>query len=154
MIKSEEYLGAFISLGQDWQLSEEIKIALENYVCKLYGSKKSDINEARFDIFIQKHASKNKIIDLSILHPCKSSLYLHIERSNFVAKIWKSASINVVNPPNIAYHGWNEKAEIQWIDEPFPSEITELLIQDECDSEEEYGSDVESNVDSDESDID
>ena len=77
MIKSDEFVSVFVSLGQDWYLSDEIKNALENYICKLYGSKKSDINEARFDIFIQKHGSKNKIIDLSIL-PHVSQRFIYI----------------------------------------------------------------------------
>ena len=44
----------------------KIKNTLENYVCKLYGYKNSNINEARFEISIQNHAYKNQIIDLSI----------------------------------------------------------------------------------------
>ena len=145
MIKTDKFVDAFTKLGDEWHMTDELKIEIEEYVCKLYTSKKTSINETRLQIFMKKHASQNKLIDLSILPPCLASLNLHMERANYIAKIWKCATVSMVHPPNFTEHGWNQHAEIIWIDEPFPNDINELLIHDESDTEEEeFGSDDES----------
>ena len=59
--------------------------------------------------------------------------------------------------PNITNHGWNEDGRIKWIQQSFPDDISELLIFDndiDDDSEntfEDYGSDIESDSEEDES---
>ena len=126
-------------LERKWHLREEVKEVLEEYVCQLYSSRHTQINDARYGIFVKKHTIKDTLIDLSILPPCKSSLMLHIERANYVARIWKTASTSMVRPPEVSEHGWSNSAEIQWIDESYPTDITTLLLRDTDDIGEEYG---------------
>ena len=49
--------------------------------------KNKTVNPGRTEIFTKKHANENKIIDLLILPPCESTLFLHIKRGNYVAKL-------------------------------------------------------------------
>jgi len=128
---------------------------LEEYVAKLFGSSNKTTNEARYSLFKKKYTDDKKVIDLSVLPPCQSILQLHIKRANYVAYIWKSCCGENTEMPPAFKHGWNEKGEIQWIEDPFPADVCDILITDddeeelESDNEEEIGSDNES----DESDI-
>ena len=40
MIKND----LLVEIGDDWELSQQIKLVLERYVCRLYGSKKDTVN--------------------------------------------------------------------------------------------------------------
>lgn len=90
MKSNESFLKAFSELGNDWDITEQQVSAIEEYVCALYSSKKSSVNELRYDLFLKKQKRENKIIDLSTVPPCSSSLYLQTKRANFVSKLWKS----------------------------------------------------------------
>ena len=97
------------------------------------------------------------MIDLSNLPPCFSSLLLHLQRANYVARIWKLTLWASLSPPDITDHGWVEDGRIKWIQQSFPDDITKLLIFDNDindDSEntfEDYGSDIDSDSKEDES---
>ena len=152
MVKDDQFLEAFSSLGDVWSTSESTVQTLERYVCKLYGAKKktSTVNAARFELFSKKHSVENKVIDLSLLPPCQTSLRLHILRSNFISGMWKRTLEPVVILPNIVENGWNDVGEIEWISgETFPENVSELLLdeREDLDDEEEYGTDSESDLD-------
>ena len=83
--KSAMFLNTFKELVRDWELTDEIVTTLEEYVCSLYGSKKNTVNSTRFDMFMKKQNQESKVVDLSVIPPCFSSLYLQIKRSNFIA---------------------------------------------------------------------
>lgn len=53
--------------------------------------------------------------------------------------------------PDISENGWFASGEIMWLDEAFPSDVEEMLENDKIDEDDElfYGSDVESEDDSD-----
>ena len=70
---------------------------LERYACRLYGSKKDTVNAVRFDMFERKQ-KKGVMVDLSNLPPSQSALYLHMERANYVARLWKLAGVPMLNP--------------------------------------------------------
>ena len=104
--------------------------SIEDYVCKLYGCRKktTSVNSGRMEIFSTKHLVENKVIDLSLLPPCQTSLHLHILRSNYVARLWKKTLESIVSTPNIVEHGWNVFGEIELISgDPFPDNVTEML---------------------------
>ena len=86
MIKNDFFVEITTQLGDDWELSQQIKLVLERYVCRLYGSKKDTVKAVRFDMFERKQ-KKGVMIDLSKLPPSQSSLYLHMERANYVARL-------------------------------------------------------------------
>ena len=79
-------------------------------------------------MFMKKNTRKNKVIDLSNVSPCFSSLYLPLQRANYVARIWKLTLCASLSLPNITDHGWDEDGRIKWIQQLFPDDITELLM--------------------------
>ena len=146
MIAEERFLRCFKDLGDSWILSEEMKEVLELYVCKLFSSKKSSTDEVRLEMFMKKQTVQNKVIDLSILPPCKSSLLLHMERANYVASIWKRSKQAQIEYPELSSHGWNSDGSIHWTDETFPDDVAELYLEDDDNSDDEniYESDCDS----------
>ena len=137
MKSKEKFVIAFQQLGDDWQLSEALLNTLEIFTCKLYGSRKSIVNKERYEL-----------IDLSLLPPCKTTLNLHLQRCNYVARIWKCSGSAENNYPLPSEHGWNADFDIKWCEDIFPSEIEDLLIEnfeenDENDDD-EVGTDEES----------
>ena len=99
---------------------------------------------------------ENKLIDLSNVPPCFSSLFLHLQLTNYFARIWKLTLCASLSIPDIFDHGWDGDGRIKWIQQPFPGDITELLMFDndiDDDSEntfEDYGSDIASDSKEDE----
>ena len=85
MKKSEKFMKIFSEPGRDWQLTSEISDILEEYVCALYGSTNDSADVTRYNMFMKKQTRENKAIDLSVLPPCFTSLYLQMKRANFVA---------------------------------------------------------------------
>ena len=84
---SETFLEAFSELGADWEMTDEVVLALEKYVCALYRSKNNSVNELRYELFLKQQKKEGKVIDLAAVPPCFSSLYLQIKRANYVSKI-------------------------------------------------------------------
>ena len=78
---------------------------------------------------MKKQNQESKVVDLSVIPPCFSSLYLQIKRSNFIAAMWKRT-------------------------EPYPEDIDDLLLEETCavilsDKIDFYEIDVESDNDHD-----
>jgi len=76
-----------------------------------------------------------------------------MKRACFVAALWKNTTYAQIEIPSITNHGWVADGSIDWIENPFPDDITELLLnEDESDDEVNH---VESDIESeDESDSD
>ena len=104
---NSRFLNLFSSLGNAVELTDEQFHELEYFVCSIFGKKKlHSVNEARREIFWEKLEEDKTIIDLSLFPPCQSSLKLHCERANFVAKMWRDASKPMLLSDNPAMHGW------------------------------------------------
>ena len=101
--------------------------------------------------------NEKKIIDLSTLPPCHSTLLLHIKRANYIAKIWKSCAQDDYDNGDVAEHGWYNDGQIQWVVDIFPDDITDILFSHDVNDDEDVDAE-ESNMfhaySSDESDID
>ena len=113
----------------------------EKYVCFLYGQKKIEkVNEARSAIFWRKMSQEHKVVDISLLPPCSDSLRKHAARANYVARIWRRACypIMAMEDPQLP------SLETDWIDEAYPEDVSELLVErdvesdGECDEENAY----------------
>ena len=103
-------------------------------MCALYGSKKDSVDSTRFDMIMKKQTRENKAIDHSAIPPCFSSLYLQIQRANFVAATWKRTESAQISLPNINENGWHTDGTINWNAEPYPEDISDLLLQENEDS--------------------
>ena len=83
MKSKEKFLIAFQQLGDDWQLPEALLNTLKVFTCNIYGSRKSTVNEARYELFMKKYTKGNKVIDFPLLPACKTSHNLHLEPCNY-----------------------------------------------------------------------
>eukprot|EP00794_Sanderia_malayensis_P002605 gene2605-biopygen2134 len=77
---------------------------------------------------MQKLEREKKIIDLSLLPPCKENLRLHILRANYVAMIFRQANGLMLQLDAPVDHGWNEAGSVRWSDTCYPEDISELLL--------------------------
>ena len=133
--KNENLRKSFSDLEQKWDLSDELFDSLEEFTCLLYGYKKKDINKVRKMMFDKKYTKEGKIIDLASLPPCRSVLYLHSLKANYVAKMWKSSLSNRFDEPTIQDYGWEQNGEITWVQEMFPEDIKDILLDSNYDEE-------------------
>ena len=87
LLGSSLFLAAFAKLGDHWNLEEQVILTLEEYVSCIFDSKKKSVDIVRADMCMKKKSLKNKVIDLSNMSPCFSSLFLHLQHANYVARI-------------------------------------------------------------------
>ena len=74
----EEKLKIFANLGKNASVGEDLFSELNKVVCGFYGQKRSvSVNDARYNI-LWSNSKKGRIVDLSLLPPCESSLKLHV----------------------------------------------------------------------------
>ena len=83
----------FAKLGDHWNLEEQVILTLEEYVCCMFGSKKKSVGTVRADMFMKNNKRENKVIDLSNMPPCFSSLLMHKKVSIMHKKVSRSAYI-------------------------------------------------------------
>ena len=143
MNKHQEFMQTFANFGLFGNVTEETRHELERFVCMLYGGKKrTKINEMRSFLFRQKF-SKGKSIDLMLLPPCQDNLYLHIDRSCYVANIFCESSRLKMLLDSPSSHGWDDKGNPVWSQTCFPEDVCDLLLVDETTDEELNESDYE-----------
>ena len=103
---------------------------IEEYICAIYNAKNKTFNPAVAEIFTEKYANENKIIDFSFLPPCESTLLLHVKLANYVTKLSKTCLGRNFTLPNIQNHGWLDSGAIQWVEEVFPEDYRDCLNMD------------------------
>ena len=121
-------------------------MVLRNTFVYLCGFRKKDINYVRHELFQRTYSRDNKIIDLSLLPPCQSTLKLHASTDNVAAKIWKSANETNVDIPDAALEGWDENLHTHWLEKAFPENVIGILMNPGFHSMDDdiYGTDQES----------
>ena len=116
-------------------LSAEEFEKLEECVCTLYGLKGTEVDAVRYQIFMKKYATQKKVVDLSLLPPCKQVLRLHSARANAIATtLWKSSTIPETNLSEIINVGWYSDMSIQWTENQLPENLTDMLLDSDDDS--------------------
>jgi len=152
MEKSKEYTAAFGALGSSDSVDTNNLNVVEKFVCAVYGKPKyTDVNKLCYYLFRARYQPKSVSksfavsdgIDLSLLPPCRSSLQMHVLRTNYVAGIWKQAHVAkpVIRSPENA--GWkvdgSGKLTINWNNEDImPQDLVDVLS---CDTQQEILSD-------------
>lgn len=87
---------------------------------------------------------------MSLLPPCRQSLQLHCQRSNYIAKVWRSCLQTNIHFGDIEQHGWSMDGKIVWMDAAFPEEVEQLLACEDDNGESSDESEDEEFSDSDE----
>jgi hypothetical protein len=126
--QKNKILASFCTLGLHWHVDDSLFQNLEEYVCRLYGQQCKRVNEARYKMFQNFVIKKKKTIDLSLLPPCQTTLKGHVNRVNYVSKMWRLANITWVELPPIDQFGWNLNGSVSWINEAFPEDIADILL--------------------------
>ena len=113
------------------------------------GTVRGKFDSVRFKMFDKKRTRENKIPDLSTFPPCRQVFEYHSRRSNAIAYIWKRSLSSNADYQNIIECGWEVDGDIHWINECFPKQIEDILLDDTIDvSDDEYiESDIESEID-------
>ena len=150
---AQKHLHAFSQLGGDYEVSKQLYKDLETFVCRLYGGKGDDVNELCSEIFWRTLKTKKRIINLTLLPPCRMSLHLHIRRSNYIARIWRQTETDMMELENPKDHGWNDDFSLQWPEDVFPTDVMRQL-DDEITEESDYDTDSDDEVDQDEDEDD
>ena len=127
--KYPRFVSIFMSLGLSWELEEQLTDALDQYVCLLYSSRKKRVNDVRSEILQHKHINQTKVVDISHLPPCRSTLLSHSKRPNVIAKIWNLSHVPWLEEPDFTHNGWNSSLEICWMDEAFPKDMNSILVE-------------------------
>ena len=107
-------------MGNSKECHDTLLECLAKYVCKLYGFSNANVNRVRFKIFEKKYQKDNKIVDISLLPPCCSTLRLHILRANTIAYFWKQSQNAIMDVPDITTNGWIDYNEIKGVESVFP----------------------------------
>ena len=76
-----------------------------------------------------EYLHETRKLQMSLLPHCSSSLRKHIQRSSYVASLWRQASHPLTSVGNMSDHGWRTDLTPDWTDEPYLEDIAELLIE-------------------------
>ena len=162
VVDDEELLDFFCDLGVE-ELTEEMYVKAEVFVCRMYGHRRiKKVDELRAVMFWAKLRKSGKVPDLSSLPPCYSSLKKHTARAHHVAKIWKQATMPLQQIDAFEESGWFADGSVEWIDKAFPEEIESLFAEKKIEdddgfedvNEEEDDENIEEEEDVDEEDED
>lgn len=99
---------AMAHLGSSFALDSSIVDLLKNLFCKLYGSDGKCVNKLGFKMFVT---------NINFMPPCRDVLNQLCNRANYIAVIWKSATLSNINAPNPWDHGWvlaENQCDILW----------------------------------------
>ena len=111
--KTKKFQNAFSILGENWEVSNDLFIMLEEFVCQLYGYRNKSTDRVHFQIYDKKYTKENTVVDMAALPLCSSILRLHIFRSNIVASLWKRSTTAYFTMSDISQHGLDFDGNIQ-----------------------------------------
>lgn len=120
MMASEEFLEAFIQLGSEWSVSDDLVRVLEKFICHLYGQVGcTSVDNCRYNWLRLGNQSD------STLPPNKDSLLQHILRANYQAAIHRRSLQSLIGAPTPLLHGWrmeNGNLTVHWMTQnPIPN---------------------------------
>ncbi|ESO85575.1 hypothetical protein LOTGIDRAFT_155063 [Lottia gigantea] len=73
--------------------------------------------------------SQRKIVDLCFLPSCLTSLVLHIQRANYIARVWRLSDQPLMSLPPASNNGWTKDLMIKWVKTPYSDELSDLLVE-------------------------
>ena len=147
MVKTEKFVQLFADLSKSWELEESHLLLLEEFLCNLYGCKCRNTNLIQHKMF-QKRVTQNKQApNISLLPPRRSVFQLHARRAIFVANMWRSTPTAWLILPNFTRFGWDADGFPIWINEAYPDDVSELLLTENLDIEDDDDLDLDENID-------
>ena len=167
IMKSPQYTHAMSQLGNQDDISSDVMLTIEAFVCALYGyPKDKDVDKVRNNMFRLKYAPQQehdpllKITGMNpsiIMPPCHNMLANKVKRANFVSAMWKKACTPqpvIVSPVD---NGWilqDDTYIVKWYDgDQVPRALSNAIVHDTF-GEEHVGDDDDVAVSSNDDDDD
>ena len=128
MMKRQDYVDMFASLGTRTNIDESLIDLLIKYVCHMYSWEGSNsVNDVRYGMYCKSGGK----ISCEKIPPCEDVLRLHIRRANYQAYIWRQSLVSQQHEADPQEHGWCLDDEgcldIQWMNcRPAPDEVTDF----------------------------
>jgi len=144
MAMNEDFTETFGQLGLSDTVDEDTQKVIEQFVCAIYGKPLyRDVNKLRYDLFKARYQPKSakktfmidEGIDMSLLPPCRSSLKMHIMRTNYVTTIWKQAHVAEPKLQSPDGSGWKidqtGNITVEWNSSSImPQDLIDVIIAD------------------------
>ena len=118
----------------DWQkigsfeTSDTVIATLDKFTCAIYDYPWDRLmNAVRTKLFEKKYTKEGKVVDVSLLVLSNFVLILHIQRVNYVTKMWKPSMTNWLDWDGISEKEWLPDGSTYWLDEIFPRDVEEIL---------------------------
>lgn len=115
MAKNDTKLTAvFQSLGASFEI-DDVPPEIEWFVCKLYGSSKQSVEDARYELFCMKTNGERSI------PPTKDALLQHVKRANYQTAVWRRSHQSNICAPSPSGHGWiteDGQLVVKWMSQP------------------------------------
>ena len=118
----------------DWQkigsfeTSNTVIATLDKFTCAIYRYLWERLmNPVRTKLFEKKYTKEGKVVYVSLLVLSNFVLILHIQRVNYVAKMWKPSLTNWLDWDGISEKEWLPDGLTYWLDEIFPRDVEEIL---------------------------
>ena len=101
MLKSDEFINCFATLGTTWDDGGCLLPVIEKFVCTIYGQQDcTHVNIARYNLFcLICHSDE-------FLPPNQDCLQNHLKRANFQAAVHRRCLLQYINAPSPVGHGW------------------------------------------------
>ena len=123
----QDFQEMFKSLESNEELTEDLLRKFEEFVCVMYGRRKwSTVNEARFEIFLEKYKLPStkmladvKKLDAGMLPPRLKVLKQKIKRVKLITRRWMSSTLQHQPIEVPEEYGWkleDEKYQIVWFE--------------------------------------
>ena len=129
LVNVKKFMKVFRKLGQTTTFNSQLFQTLEEFVCRLYGSKSVDTNKARYE----KFTSGKVVPPPEKLPPTRDALLCHCKRVSYVTSMVKKCLSPMTGMPSPDGFGWrmednDSSLSIQWmLLPPAPEEILQLI---------------------------
>ena len=126
------------NLARRNEFCKELNKEIKKFIFTIYGyTRLQSMDQIRKEIFMRKFKQEGKTTDLSLLPARTSDLNLHKKRANHIARIYKQANNLMMNLDDQTCHGWDGNYQAVWDENPFPEDLSELLIEEEKDDDDD-----------------
>ena len=144
-LESDDNLQKVLStIAKKENICEKDQEVIEKFVCKMYGvGYLKSVDDARLEIFHHKckpsctkeQLSIAKKMDACYLPPCSKVIHQKLKRTQYVARLWKSAVVSEPFCPESAEKmGWklqNDRYERNWFEGDARPKLADVISADE-----------------------
>ena len=126
---NDRYQAAYGEFGGSVTVSPELFSLLQEITCTLYQTSTpiTSVNTLRYQLFCTKRGE----CESSGLPPCQDSLWMHVQRANYQAGVWRKCLEAKPHLPSPTECGWvmeDGNLAIKWMQgSPTPQAVLELL---------------------------